>query len=216
MDIADIAYDRFLANGRPELVMADAAGKTIRLRVVSYENFTLNPQVAAIRPKLYQDSWYAWGEVGILSNMTEGFVTTANTRNNWSAEWEVGWGQVEKTEWEALLTWNRYINRFFSVLTGADIGNAIEEDRAVAGTRYLLPFMLKTRAFVGRNGGARATIARKFELTPRLSLDGLVQYDTDSYWEYVGGLSYLLSEAVSLRAQWHSDYRWGAGFQVRF
>ncbi len=185
-------------------------------RVVSYENFTLNLQLAAIRPKLYQDSWYAWGAADILSNMTEGFVTTANTRNNLSAEWEVGWGQVDKTEWEALLTWDRYLNRFFTVFTGADIGTAIEDDRAVAGIRYLLPFMLETRAFLGSDGGARATIARKFELLPRLSLDGLVQYDTDSYWEYVGGLSYTLSKDVSLRAQWHSDYRWGAGLQARF
>ncbi|AMV70606.1 Copper resistance protein A precursor [Desulfuromonas sp. DDH964] len=185
-------------------------------RVVSYENFTLNPQLAAIRPKLYQDSSYAWGQAEILSNMSEGFVTTANTRNNLSAEWEIGWGQVDETEWEALLTWDRYINRFFTVFAGADIGNAIEEDRAVAGLRYLLPFMLETSAFVGSDGEARVTVARMFELMPRLSLDGLVQYDTDSYWEYIGGISYTLTKDFSLRAQWHSDYRWGAGLQVRF
>jgi FtsP/CotA-like multicopper oxidase with cupredoxin domain len=185
-------------------------------RVVSYENFTLNPQVAALRPELYRDSWYAWGQAEILSNMTEGFVTDANTRNNLSAEWEVGWGHVEETEWEVLLTWDRYINRFFTVFAGADIGDAIEDHRVVAGLRYLLPFMLETRAFIGSDGDARATFSRKFELMPRLSVDGLVQYDTDSYWEYIGGLSYTLSKDVSLRAQWHSDYRWGGGLQIRF
>lgn len=190
--------------------------KTGMARVVSYENFTLNPQMSAIRPQLYKDSWYVWGQAEILSNMTEGFLTVANTRNNLSLEWEVGWGQVEETEWEALLTWNRYINRFFTLFAGANFGDAIEDDRAVAGLRYLLPFMLETRAFVGSDGEARVSIARSFELMPRLSLDGLVQYDTDSYWEYIAGLSYTLSKSFSLRAQWHSDYRWGAGLQVRF
>ena len=76
--------------------------------------------------------------------------------------------------------------------------------------------MLETRAFVGSDGEARVAIARNFELLPRLSVDGLVQYDTDSYWEYIGGLSYTLGKDFSLRAQWHSDYRWGAGLQVRF
>lgn len=185
-------------------------------RVVSYENFSLSPQMQALRPMLYRDSWYAWGEADILSNMTEGFVTAANTRNNLRLEWEVGWGQVEETEWEALLTWDHYINRFFGVFAGADVGDAIEDERAIAGFHYLLPLLLESRAFVGSDGEARVEVAKRFELTPRLSLDGLVQYDTDSYWEYIGGLSYTLSQTFSLRAQWHSDYRWGAGLQVRF
>lgn len=185
-------------------------------RVVSYENFIPDSQVVAIRPKLYQDSWYTWGEVDILGNLTEGFVTAANTRYTFSAEWEVGWGEVEDTEWEALLTWNRYINRFFTVFVGANMGDAIEDDRTVAGFSYLLPFMLETRSFIGSDGEARATIGRTFMLMPRLSLDGQAQYDTDSDWKYMGGLSYTINKDLSLRAQWNSEYGWGAGLQVRF
>jgi len=185
-------------------------------RVVHYENFSLTPQMDRIRPQFYRDSWSAWGEADILSNMTEGFVTAANTRDDLKLEWEVGWGQVEETEWEALLTWDRYINRFFGVFAGGDVGDAIEDERAIAGFHYLLPLLLESRAFIGSDGDARVEVAKRFELTPRLSLDGLVQYDTDSYWESIGGLSYTLSQTFSLRAQWHSDYRWGAGLQVRF
>ncbi|MFH2128174.1 MAG: multicopper oxidase domain-containing protein, partial [Pseudomonadota bacterium] len=35
MDIADVAYDRFLANGKPQLALAAAGGETVRLRVVN-------------------------------------------------------------------------------------------------------------------------------------------------------------------------------------
>lgn len=76
--------------------------------------------------------------------------------------------------------------------------------------------MLDTRAFISSDGEARVEVAKSFELTPRLVLEGVVQYDTDSYWEYIGGLSYIIGKTLSLRAQWHSDFRWGGGLQVRF
>jgi hypothetical protein len=50
---------------------------------------------------------------------------------------------VDVVEWEALFTWDRYITRFFTFFTSADIGNAIEEDRGVLGIRYLLPPTLR-------------------------------------------------------------------------
>ena len=35
MDIADIAYDRFLANGKPETHLDAKPGETIRLRIIN-------------------------------------------------------------------------------------------------------------------------------------------------------------------------------------
>jgi len=185
-------------------------------RVVHYENYTLDPQLAAIRLRLYRESWYAWGEASLLSNMSEGFVTAADTRNNLTAEWEVGWQHVPGTDWEGMFTWDRYLNRFLTLFAGGDFGDAIEKNRAIAGVRYLLPFNLETMAFFGSDGGARGEVGRSFQLTPRLSLDGRVQFDTDTLWEYRAGLSYTVSRAISVRADWHSDYRWGGGLQLRF
>jgi FtsP/CotA-like multicopper oxidase with cupredoxin domain len=79
-------------------------------RVVHYEGFTLDPQLAEVRPKLYKDSWYFWGQADVLSNMTEGFLMLSNTRNILTAEWEVGWQEVDDTEWEGIFTYDRYIN----------------------------------------------------------------------------------------------------------
>jgi len=185
-------------------------------RVVHYQSYTLNPQLAAVRPSFYRESWYAWGEASLLSNMSDGFVTTADARNNLTAEWEAGWQHVPGSEWEGMVTWDRYINRFFTVFAGGDFGDAIEKNRGIAGLRYLLPFNLETMAFVGSDREARIEVGRGFQLTPRLELAGRAQFDTDTLWEYRTFFSYTISRAVSLQASWHSDYRWGGGLQVRF
>lgn len=178
-------------------------------RAVHYENFSLTPQLTQIRPQLYKDTWYSWGEAEILSNMAEGTLVYSNTRNILSAEVEVGWQNIDNTEWEALLLWNRYVNRFTGIFVGANVGDAIAEERGVLGLHYLLPFNIETRSFIATDGEARVELAKEFQLLPRLELDGLAQYDTDEGWEYVSGLSYILGRAASLRVQWHSDYRWG-------
>ncbi|MSN27395.1 MAG: multicopper oxidase domain-containing protein [Geobacter sp.] len=185
-------------------------------RLVHYDNFTILPQLEAIRPQLYKDPLVFFGEADFLSNRTEGFLKLSNTRNILTAAWEVGWQIVPSTEWELLLTWDRYINRFFSVFAGADLGNAIEEDRAILGIRYLLLFNVELSSFVGSDGRARFVADRSFQLTPRLALNGQGQYDTDGKWEYLSGLSYAVSKDFSLRLQWHSDYGLGGGVQVRF
>lgn len=185
-------------------------------RVVHYEDYPLPLKLARLRPRLYHDPWYVWGEADLLSNMSTGFLTTANTRNSLTAAWETGWQGVVGTDWETLLTWERYHNRFFTLFAGADFGNTIKKNRAVAGIHYLLPFLLETSALIGSDGEGRVEMSRSFQLLPRLSLHGHIEYDTATLWEYQAGLSYTLSKSWSLRSEWHSDYQWGGGLQVRF
>ncbi len=188
-------------------------------RVVHYEGYTLNPQLSAVRPKLYLDSWYFWGQADVLSNMVQGFLTFSNTRNIISAEWEAGWQRVDDTEWEAVLTWDRYFNRFFTVFLGADLlgaGDEIEDVRAIAGIRYLLPLNIESRLWADSEGGARFSIGKHFELTPQLSLFGEAEYDTHDFWEGRAGLSYLVTRNFSFVGQWHSDFGLGLGIQLRF
>jgi CopA family copper-resistance protein len=188
-------------------------------RVVHYEGFTLNPQMAAIRPNLYKDSWYFWGQVDVLSNMTEGFLMLSNTRNILTAEWEVGWHEVDDTEWEGIFTYDRYINRFFTIFAGADLLREEDEDdeiRGVFGFRYLLPMNVESRAWIDNGGGARFNLEKTFELTPRLALLGEAQYDTHDKWEASAGLSYAVHKNFSLVGQWQSEYGFGGGLQIRF
>lgn len=188
-------------------------------RVVNYEGFTLDPQLAAVRPNLYKDSWYYWGQANALSNMTEGFLMLSNTRNILTAGWEAGWREVDDTEWEGIFTYDRYINRFFSILAGADLlgeGDDLDDTRGVFGFRYLLPLNLESRVWIDTDGGARFNLGKSFELTPRLALLGEAQYDTHDKWEGSAGVSYLVHKRLSFVVQWNSDYGLGGGLRILF
>jgi hypothetical protein len=188
-------------------------------RMVHYEHFEINPRLASIRPNLYKDSWYFWGQADILSSMTEGFLMLSNTRNIVTADWEAGWQKVDDTEWEGILTWDRYSNRFFSFFAGADLlgeEGEVDKTRGVLGFRYLLPLNIESRIWLDTDAGVRINLDKEFELTPRLMLIGEVEYDTHELWEGSVSLSYMIHKNFSIVGRWHSEYDWGAGLQVRF
>lgn len=188
-------------------------------RLVHYEGFELDAELAAVRRNLYKESWYFWGQADILTNMTEGFLTASNTRNILSAAWEVGWNDVDETEWEGIVTWGRYINRFFTVFAGADLlgeKDDLDEMRGVLGFHYLLPMNVESNIWVDSEGGARINIEKEFELTPRLTLFGEAEYDTHEMWEGSAGLNYTIVRSLSLIVLWHSEYDWGGGVKILF
>ncbi len=188
-------------------------------RLVHYEKYEPSPEVAAIRPNIYKDSWYFWGEADVLTSMTEGFLMLSNIRNILTAEWEVGWHEVDETEWEGILTYGRYVNRFFTVLAGVDLmgeKDELDKTRGIAGIHYLLPFNIESRSWIDTDGGARFMLEKSLELTPRLSLAGEAEYDTHDDWEGSVNLSYILAKNISLVGKWHSEYSWGGGINILF
>lgn len=193
--------------------------KSAMARVVHYEGFTLNPALAAVRPRLYRDSWYFLGQADVLSNMTQGFLTASNIRSIITFQWEAGWQKVSSTDWETILTYDRYFNRFFTLFAGADLfgeGGKIDDARGVFGLRYLLPLNIESQAWVDTDSGVRVNLGKVFQLTPRISLIGEAQYDTHDLWEGRAGFSCILSKTFSLLVQWHSEYGWGGGLRIRF
>lgn len=186
-------------------------------RVVHYEGYTLDPQLAQVRPLLYRDHWFAWGQVDALSNMTQGFLILSNTRNIFTASWEVGWQKVDRPEWEATFTWDRYINRFFTLFAGANLVRLKEKStRGVFGFRYLLPLLIESRVWVDTDGGARFNLGKKLPLTPRLALYAEGEYDTHKQWDFRVNLTYLVAKNFSIIGQWQHDYGWGGGLRIRF
>ncbi len=188
-------------------------------RLVHYDNFEPSPEVAAIRPNIYKDSWYFWGEADVLTNMTEGFLMLSNIRNILTAEWEVGWQEVDDTEWESIVTYGRYINRFFTMFAGVDLmgeKDELDKTRGIVGIHYLLPLNIESRGWIDTDGGARFILDKSLELSPRLSLSGEAEYDTHEEWEGSVNLSYILTKNISLIGRYHSEYSWGGGINILF
>jgi CopA family copper-resistance protein len=188
-------------------------------RLVHYDKFEPSPEVEAIRPNIYKDSWYFWGEADVLTNMTEGFLMLSDIRNIFTAEWEAGWYQVDETEWEGVITYGRYVNRFFTIFAGANLmgeKDELDETRGIVGIQYLLPLNIDSRGWIDTDGGARIMLEKSLELTPRLMLSGEAEFDTHEEWEGSVSLSYILTKNISLLGKWHSEYSWGGGINILF
>ncbi|MBU1058117.1 MAG: multicopper oxidase domain-containing protein [Proteobacteria bacterium] len=189
-------------------------------RVVEYDTFTPDPAVMALRPKLYTDPWYFWGEADLLSHMSEGSLQASNTRHIISVQWEAGWQDVETNEWEGTLRWDYSLNRFTTLFIGqyleGDEEDEFEKIRGIAGLTYLLPLSIESTLWIDNEGEARIDLGKSFTLTPRLSLYGELEYDTLKDWQGSSGLRYMVNKNLSLIGSYHSEFGFGAGLQLRF
>ena len=190
-------------------------------QVVRYEGFTPAPETEAVGGGVYDehDPFLIYGHADLLSNMTQGHITASSLLNLFELDWEAGWDGVSDTEWEAELTYGRFINRYTTVFAGAyaeGVDWTREDERLIGGLSYLLPGNFLSRAWIGSDGEARIGVSRELMLTPRLSLFGELEYDTREDWSYQAGLSYILTGNLSATTLWDSDFGLGAGFTVSF
>ena len=183
-------------------------------RVVEYESFTPDDAVQSVRSKLYKDPYYLFGQGYLLSSMTSGFVQYSNTFNIFEGEWEYGFQDANDELWEVIATYSRSINRFLAPFLGGDFVHEHGEktkSRGIAGVSYLLPLNIDTRIWVDTDLGGRVQFGKMLQLTPRLSLEGEVEYDTHLLWEGFVGLNFRLTKNLFLSGRWHSEYKWGVG-----
>ena len=190
-------------------------------RIVKYEGFTPAPETAAIRNEIYAESnpWMFYGYGDALSNETQGRLIYSNPLNILTLNWEAGWKGLDGIAWEGDFTYGRYINRFTTVFAGVyaeGLDSTFEDERLIAGIRYLLPGNFWAGAWIDHEGQARVTVERELMLTPRLGIFGEVEYDTRDQWSSQAGLNYILTQYFSGTALWDSDYGFGAGLTIRF
>ncbi len=153
----------------------------------------------------------------IQSHMSEGSAVLRNAKNDFSLLWNVGWGRVPDTEYQADLLWERYLNPKWTVFGGVRLTNRDdEESRALAGVDYRLPLMATLSLTLDSEGDARVGLAKSFQLTPRLSAFGRVDYDTGTAWMWSTGLQYTLTQNTGLIVTHDSDYGFGGGLSFRF
>lgn len=183
-------------------------------RVVHYDEFEPSAAVEAVRPNLYKDPFYLFGQGYLLTNMTSGFVQYSNTFNIFQGEWEYGFQDESDELWEGIATYSRSINRFFALFAGGDFVHEHGEKtkfRGVTGVSYLLPLNIDMRIWVDTDLGGRINLGKLIQFTPRVSLEGEVEYDTHLLWEGFVGLNFRLTKNLFLSARWHSEYKWGVG-----
>ena len=190
-------------------------------RVVEYQGFTAAQETEKIRDEIYAKSnpWFFYGHADFLSNLTQGTLTFSDPLNIFALGWEAGWDGTEGTAWEADLTYGRYIDRFTTLFAGVyseGMNSTREDERAIAGIRYLLPGNFQSQAWIDDKGEARFMLERELMLTPRLGIFGEVEYDTLEKWSYQAGASYALTQYLSATALWDSHYGVGAGVTIRF
>jgi len=188
-------------------------------RVVHYQDFTLDPATAAVRQRLYHDTFHLFGQVDVLSQMAQGALVYANARYIYSAEWRTGWRQVDDVNWEITPAYDYYLNRFASVFAGVNLegtGHRVEEHEGIFGLRYRLPLNFASRVWVDTAGDFRFAAARRVDLTPRLAMFSEAEYDTELRWEIRAGTSYILTKHSTLISQWHSHFGWGGGLRWQF
>ncbi len=163
------------------------------------------------------DMAFIWGAASLQSHMSEGLLTWMNPRNDVLLGWEIGWQDVDDTQYEVDALYQRYFNADFQAFIGARLTNDEDaENRAVAGINYRLPLFFWASLSIDSEGDARLSLAKQLQVTPRLGVFGRVEYDTNTEWEWTAGADYTLTRTFSLITQYHSEYGLGAGLEIRF
>lgn len=184
-------------------------------RILHYEGSIVDPVLAEARKTpsnfLNKDPWFFWGQASFLSQMTEGALVAANTRNILGLQWDGGW---EEDEYDVDVTYDRYVNRFLSAFAGFNVTK--EETDAIVGVRYLLPLNYESEVRLDTEGDLRFTLAKEMMLTSRLSAFAEAEYDGETRWEWAAGGEWTLNKQLSLIGQYHSEYGGGGGITIRF
>jgi len=183
-------------------------------RIVHYQDWNPPAGLAQSRKSLLSDHWYAWADAAVLSNFTEGYVTTSSTRNQLALEWEVGWQDVPSAEYELLASYRYHFNRFYRVIAGGHFQDG--NNRAVFGLEALLPLNVESQIWVDTEGEVRVSVEKALQLTSRLGVVGEVQYDTELGWEGRTLLLFNVSRYLDLAAGWHSEFGFGGGLNLRY
>ncbi len=139
-------------------------------------------------------------------------MVAADTRNTLSAAWEAGWDE----DYEAVLTYQRYFNRFFQAFAGGVLTDGEQDHRGIAGVRYLLPFMFESAVWIDTEGELRVSLEKEIQLTERLFAFWEYQYDTESKEEWLASAGWILSKHFSVVIQHHSEYEGGIGVNIRY
>ena len=176
--------------------------------------------------------FYQWGMIDAGSHMSALNLTASNIRNQFNLSAEFGYNK----NLEAEFTYQYYLYDYLSVFGGVNLENANRNSLdtlntvAVAGIRWLTPYLFSLDLRVDHQLRPRIGIGRSVMLFPKFSIFGYYEYQADFGWvgnegregryssEIVwnAGAEFLLSRNFSLMASYDNRFGAGGGISVRF
>ncbi len=176
--------------------------------------------------------YYSWGMLDAASNAMVLNLTTSNIRNQFNVSVEYGWNK----NLEAEVTYEYYLHDYLRVFGGVNIENEIPKSlndfntTAVAGIRYLTPYLFSLDARIDNELRPRISIGRSIMVFPKFSVFGYYEYQIDfgavntlpenkNYLSEVvwsAGAEYMLSRDFSLVASYDNRFGAGGGLTIRF
>jgi hypothetical protein len=182
-------------------------------RIISYED-EIRTDLLENRHKLYLEKNFINASSSFFSQMNDGLLVLRDSKNFLRAQWQVGWQKVDGPEYDIEVTYERYVNRFFSGFAGMNWLD--KKNNGIFGVRYFLPFNFNSEWRVDISGELRLKLVKSIQLTNRLNTFGEFEYDTGSKEEWLVGLDFSVARYFNVLTQYHSDFGLGAGVKVYF
>lgn len=176
--------------------------------------------------------YYSWGLADVASQSTTINLVSSNIRNQFNATVEYGYNK----NLEAEVTYERYLHDYLRVFGGVNIENETPDSFnefktiAVAGIRYLTPYLFSLDARIDSELRTRISVGRSITLFPKFIVFGYYEYQLDlglinnlpvnkdyvSETVWNAGTEYILSKNFSLMGSYDNRFGAGAGLSVRF
>ena len=203
-------------------------------RIFSYDTPIDKRMTAFPQSKLVHETnlFYIWGMVDAASHMTGINLVSSNIRNQFNLGVEFGYNK----NLEAEFTYERYIYDYARVFGGINVENSVPENlddlsiTAVAGMRFLTPYLFDLDVRIDNKLRPRIGIGRSVMLFPRFSVFGYYEYladfgavtdfengknfEKEIVWN--AGVEYLLSKNFSLMGSYDNRFGAGGGLSIRF
>tara|TARA_R110002049_G_scaffold116099_1_gene268409 strand:+ start:8073 stop:10448 length:2376 start_codon:yes stop_codon:yes gene_type:complete len=178
------------------------------------------------------DLFYSWGMLDVSSQNTTLNLVASNMRNQFNVSVEYGYNE----NLEAEFTYERYLHDYLRVFGGVNIENEIDDSFnefktvAVAGVRFLTPYLFSLDARIDSDLRPRIGVGRSLMLFPRFAVFGYYEYQLDFGWVnslpsgvntesetvWSAGAEYFISRNVSLLGSYDNRFGGGGGLSVRF
>ena len=181
-------------------------------RVFSYRAADEPTYEPSLDPKLINPSFFLVDGT-LQNNMTMGNARLMKGRETYGLQWDYN----KHDEYELDAYWSHYYSPRVSTVVGYRFTNEhAADDRAFVGVNYVLPYFVESSLTIDSEGDARIGIGKEFQITPRFSLYGDLEYDTNTDLEWTAGVSYQVTKELALTGSYHNEHGLGVGFGFKF